>query len=356
MENLNHVKRWPKVSVILVNANMLHHLKRCLPSLYEQQYSNYEVLLVDNHSTDGSVEFVRAEFPAVKVIENEANLGYAAGNNVGFKHADGAYVCVLNPDTHVAPDMLAELVRAMEADPGTGLATSRILLMDQPQSINTCGNEITFTGLTFCRGLNQPMEKYPKHEYVSAVSGAAFLIRRDVLEEIGGFDEDFFTYYEETDLSLRALLAGYKILYAPSSILWHQYAFRYSAQKNYYQERNRYYSLLKTLRFPTLLALLPGLLLSELISWGYSVLKGKDHLASKLRSHLWILKNWKKIMQARKEVQKLRRVPDRAILSHFGYRIGFTQTTRPELARLLETILSPLVYVYGNLVRLVVRW
>jgi len=345
-----------KASVIIVNTNELHHLKRCLPSIFRQRYPDYEVLVVDNASTDGSVEYVAREFPQVRIIRNETNLGYAGANNVGFKHAAGDYIAVLNPDTQVEPDWLKELVIALQADPWAGLATPKILMMDDPGRINTCGNEITFTGLTFCRGLDQLAEKYDQLEVVSAVSGAAFVIKRSVLEQIGGFDESFFIYYEDTDLSLRAMLAGYTCLYVPTSVVYHQYAVRFSPRKYFLLERNRYFSLLKTLRWRTLIVLLPMLLLSELLAWGYALLRGPEHVRSKLRSYVWLIGNRQQILEARSRVQALRRVDDRVLLGRFSHRLTFTQLTNPWMATMLEKIFTPLLLLLGWMARTIVTW
>lgn len=346
----------PKVSVIIVSTNELHHLKRCLPSIFRQRYPDYEVLVVDNASTDGSVEYVAQEFPRAKIIRNGANLGYTGANNVGFKHASGDYIAVLNPDTQVEPDWLRELVIALQADPRAGLATPKILMMDDPTRLNTCGNEITFTGLTFCRGLDQPAEKYNQLEIVSAVSGAAFVIKRSVLEQIGGFDESFFIYYEDTDLSLRAMLAGYVCLYVPSSVVYHQYTLRFSPRKCFLQERNRYFSLIKTLRWRTLIALLPMLLLSELIAWSYVLLQGPEHVRSKLRSYAWLISNRQQVLEARRRVQCLRRVDDRVLLNRFSHRLTFAQLTNPWIATLLGKMFNPLLFPLGRVIRSIVIW
>jgi GT2 family glycosyltransferase len=248
------------------------------------------------------------------------------------------------------------LVIALQTDPCAGLATPKILVMDDSARINTCGNEITFTGLTFCRGLDQPAEKYNQLEIVSAVSGAAFVIKRSVLERIGGFDEAFFIYYEDTDLSLRAMLAGYTCLYVPTSVVYHQYALRFSPRKCFLQERNRYFSLLKTLRWRTLIALLPMLLLSELIAWGYALLRGPEHIRSKLRSYIWLIGNRRQILKARRRVQALRRVDDHMLLDRFGHRLTFTQLTKPWIATMLERILNPLLLLSGRVIRVIVSW
>jgi GT2 family glycosyltransferase len=345
----------PRVSIIIVNTNELHHLKPCLQSIFQQTYPDFEALLVDNASTDGSLEYVREAYPSVKIIRNKTNLGYAGANNVGFKHASGELVAVLNPDTRVNPDWLIELVPFMQ-DQQIGLATPKILLLDRPDLINTCGNQVTYSGLTFCRGLAQPMDRFSVPEIVSAVSGAAFVIKKSLLEKIGGFDESFFLYYEETDLSLRAALAGKSCLYVPTAIVYHQYTFRFSPWKAFYLERNRLFCLLKTFRWRTLLALLPSLLIAEIVAWGYAFLHGPGHLFQKFRTYTWLIANRSQVLEARRCVQALRRVSDRDILEHFDYRLNFTWTTRPWLATLLDLTLNPLLFLFGRLSRIIVTF
>lgn len=346
----------PLVSIILVGHNSLSDLQRCLPTLARQRYDQCEILFVDNASTDGSVDYVMREFPNAKIIHNSINRGYAGANNVGFQQARGEYIAVLNPDTEVHADWLREMVLALQAHPSAGLATPQILIMEQPSRVNTCGNDVTLTGLTFCRGLDQAAGTYSQVERVAAVSGAAFMIRRAVVEEIGGFDEEFFLYFEETDLSLRAGLAGYDCLYVPTAVVLHDYDFRFSADKCYWQERNRYYSLLKTLRWATLLVLLPSLLLSEIIAWGYAGLQGRAHLRSKLNSYSWLFSHRVQISEARSAVQRLRRVNDRVLLRGFNHRLSFTRTVNARVAHVLDVTVNPLLLVLGLLSRAIVRW
>jgi len=346
----------PKASIVIVNFNMLHNLKKCLPSILNQHFSDFEVILVDNASTDGSIEFLEREFPGVQIIRNEENLGYSGGNNVGFKYASGDYVAVLNPDTKLEPDWLLHIIMALDADPQAGLAASKILMMDNPTRINTCGLNITYTGLSFCRGLGEPADRYSKPEVIFGVSGSAFVIRRRVLEEIGGFDESFFMYYEDTDLSLRANLAGYKCLYVPSAVVYHQYLFKFSPQKCYMQERNRYFSLIKTFHWQTLILLIPTFFISEVLAWGYALLQGAEHLRSKYQSLAWLVANRGEVLAARNQVQRLRRVSDKTLLNRFCYRLSFTDTTHAWLAGILATLINPGVFLWGWVCRTLVFW
>ncbi len=346
----------PRVCIVIVNTNELHHLRKCLPAIYAQDYSNFEVLIVDNVSTDGSLEWVAANFPAARIVRNKSNLGYAGANNVGFDNATGDYVAVLNPDTQVEPAWLKELVGALEADPAAGLATPKIVHMNRPEFLNSCGNEISITGLTFCRGLDQPVSAFSKPEKLSAISGAAFVIRRDVLARIGGFDESFFIYYEDTDLSIRALIAGYDLLYVPTAVVKHLYIFKFSPRKCLFQERNRYSSLLKNLRWPTLLILTPALMLSELIVWGYLCLRGPAHMWAKLKSYFAVLGSAGRILSERKKIQTLRRARDRDITARFGRTLTLAQTASPWIANLASAIFNPLLYLSWAVSRALIWW
>ncbi|MDX1946100.1 MAG: glycosyltransferase [Pirellulaceae bacterium] len=346
----------PLVSIVIVNTNELHHLRRCLPAIARQHYRHYEVLIVDNASTDGSLEWVAAEFPPFRIVRNEQNLGYAGANNVGFEHAEGELIAVLNPDTEVDADWLTEIVAALEANPRAGLATPKVVQMDRPDRINACGNDVTFTGLTFCRGLDRRIDEFAIPERVPAVSGAAFVIRKEVLDEIGPFDESFFVYFEDTDLSLRALLAGYECLYVPTAWVKHKYIFKLSPRKCYFQERNRYVALLRLFRWPTLLALLPALLLSEVIVWGYLLSRGPRTMWAKLRSYFAVLAALPGIVRQRGRVQSLRRVRDRDILAQFGRRLSLAQTSGPLIRVAAETIFNPLIALCAAIPRAVVWW
>ncbi|MCI0358016.1 MAG: glycosyltransferase family 2 protein [Planctomycetaceae bacterium] len=348
--------RWPLVSIVVVNTNELHHLRRCLPALDRQRYPQIEIIVVDNASTDGSVAWIEEHFPHVRIVRNERNLGYAGANNVGFEQARGELIAVLNPDTEVDPDWLAEIAQALESNPRAGLATPKIVQMDRPERINACGNDVTFTGLTFCRGLDQPAQAYDVADAVAAVSGAAFVIRKQVLDEIGPFDESFFVYFEDTDLSLRAILAGYECLFVPRAIVRHKYLFKLSPRKCFFQERNRYVALLRLFRRPTLVALLPALLLSELIVWGYLLMRGPRVMWAKFTSYFAVLAAAGQIVRQRRRVQALRRVSDREILAHFGSRLTLAQTASPWLRNAAEALLNPLLFAVATLTRLVVRW
>ena len=317
-----------KASVIIVNYEGRADLEDCLPSVCNQSIDDYEVILVDNHSDDGSVAYVRDEFPEVRVIVNDENRWYAGGNNDGLAVAGGEYLVMLNPDVEVDYEWLEQLLAPFEDDDvaGTvGLTTSRIVKFDDRSTLNTCGNRAHYTGLGFCRGLDEPVGSYPERETVPAVSGSAFAMRRDVYEAIGGFDETFEMYYEDLDLSWQARLAGYDILYVPESVVYHKYELEIPDWKLFNMERNRYLILLKHLRRETLLRLLPGLLLTELLVWVYAALNGPAGLRKKAASWGWLWANREHVRQLRRETQERRERPDEELVDEMDVGIPLDQ-------------------------------
>lgn len=351
----------PKVSVIIVNYNGLAHLEACLTSVFAQAYPNFQVIVVDNGSTDGSAEFVEHHFPEVKVVRTGVNLGFGCASNLGAQ-ADiafptrGEYLAFLNPDTVVEPNWLEPLVQALEHNVSEsptaseapmdeiGLATAKILLHSQPDRINTCGNEVHFVGFPACRGWMLPSHKLMSTEDVFSVSGAAFVIRRVVFDKIGGFDGRFFLYLEDNDLSWRARLAGYRSICVPDSLVYHKYEPNFDQDKFFYLERNRYVMLCKNLYWRTLWLLLPALILAEVIAWGYAMLQGKAHMRAKLRAYqsLWTLRE--EVMERRRTVQAYRQVSDRDILRHCTYRPSYNLAYAGRIAELAGAVFNPLFF------------
>lgn len=280
----------PSVSVIVVGYNSRSYLDACFAALVRQRYAGeVEVLFVDNASRDGSADYVAGAFPGVRVVETGANLGYAGGNNFGAARARGSVLVFLNPDTEVAPGWLAALVRPLVADPTIGLTTSKVLMMHQRATINTCGNDVSLAGIAWCRGLGQPASAYAEDADVPAVSGSAFATLADLFRRLGGFDERFFMYLEDTDLSWRARVAGYRCRYVADSVVYHDYRLGFSPWKLGLIERNRYRMLGKHLSLRGIVALSPALAAAEVVTWGYAALRGPKCLLAKAHATAWAL-------------------------------------------------------------------
>ncbi len=207
--------------VIVLNWNGWTWLDGCLEALSVQTLPPSEIVVVDNASTDDSVEWVRAHHPRVQVVALSGNLGFAAGNNRGAAGAETDALVFLNNDTVVAPGWLEALVRAAEADPARGLVTSRLVYLDRPDVIDSAGDGYLRCGGGFKYGHGQPAAGWTESREVFGACGAAFLIRRPLFEAIGGFDEAFFMVYEDVDLSYRARLRGARVWYAADAVVRH---------------------------------------------------------------------------------------------------------------------------------------
>lgn len=320
-----------RTSVIIVSYNSCAYLAACIKSVASQLESDDELIVVDNGSSDGSADLVHDRFGWVRLLRGE-NVGYAGGNNRGAALAQGRYLVFLNPDTRLAPGALAALIAPLAQPDDVALTTACIVHMTQPNMINACGNTIHYTGLTYCRGAGQPRTAYTTACDVDAVSGAAFAIRREVFAELGGFDETFFLYVEDTDLSWRARLGGYRIRYVPQAVVEHAYTMNYTPTKAYYVDRNRHLMLLKNVQRETYLRLLPGLLLSEVITWAFLLLKGPRYWGVKLKVYGAL---WWKYRELRATTGISNRPPSKT------YQLELEPMVIPMVARLIEMVLNP---------------
>jgi len=209
------------VSVIVLSWNSRQRIGDCLASLLALESPAVELIVVDNASADETVTFVRQSFPGVTVVALDKNLGYAGGNNAGAAVARGKYLAFLNDDTTVEKRWLSELVAVAEADASVGLVTSQIVYRDRPDVLDSAGDGYLRSGGAFKHHHGQSVDDAPTTREVFGACGAAFLIRRDLFESIGGFDEEFFMVYEDVDLSYRARLRGATCRYTASALVHH---------------------------------------------------------------------------------------------------------------------------------------
>lgn len=208
-----------KVTIIIPNYNGLAFMEHCMKALDHQNFKDFSVLVVDNGSTDGSVEWLKEHgIPAVFL---KTNTGFSGAVNVGIKKAATPYVILLNNDTKADPDYVGELVRAMEASPKIFSVSSRMIQMYHPDLMDDAGDMYSVLGWAYQRGVGQPLERYDKpFKIFSACAGAA-IYRRQVFEEIGYFDEMHFAYLEDIDVGYRAKLYGYDNVYCPTARIFH---------------------------------------------------------------------------------------------------------------------------------------
>jgi GT2 family glycosyltransferase len=237
-------------SVVILNWNGRDLLGECIESVLAQTFSGYEILVVDNGSTDGSVEMLRARWEGnIRIVALSANLGYAGGNNAGIRTAGGRYVVLLNNDTAVDPGWLAALSRAVHRHPEAGMFTPKILNYYRRDEIDNTGHVIYPDGLARGRHrMERDDGRFDDEEEALWPSGCAGVYRKEMLDEIGLLDETFFAYGEDVDLGLRARWAGWRCYYVPDALVYHKYSATtgaYSPQKVFLVERNRLWILLK---------------------------------------------------------------------------------------------------------------
>jgi len=308
-----------KVSIIIPNWNGKRFLKMCLSSLDKLTYPNYEIVVVDNGSKDGSREYVKRYFPFVRLIENKENLGYAGGANLGIKNSFGDYVLILNNDVEVEPNFLTILVERLESSSKIACVQPKICTYDNREILDAVGSFLTSSGFLyhFGRLKKASLSQYNQVREIYSAKGAAMLLRRDVLDRIGLFDDDFFAYFEETDLCHRVWLAGYRVVYEPKAVIYHVVAgtslkFFVGAPMLYFSLRNRICSFLKNYETFNLIKLL---LITLLIYFGMSLVYLATFkfslVLAVIKAVFWNFKNLPKTLKKRKFVQeKVRRISD----------------------------------------------
>jgi GT2 family glycosyltransferase len=275
-----------------------------------------EIILVDNGSRDGSVEFVREQFPAVRLLALDENLGFTGGNNRGVAEARGEWLAFLNNDTVADPQWLARLGHTLASDPAIGLVTSRIVYMDDPMTIDSAGDGYLRAGGAFKRGHGQPATRYEAAGPVFGACGAACMIRRTLFETLGGFDPAFFMAFEDVDLSYGVQLTGHDCRYVPDAIVHHAGSAslgRLSDGAVFYGQRNLEWVYVKNTPWPLLLRSFPSHILYSAAAGLYFARSG--NFAAFLRAKWSAMKGLPTILAHRRSRQRLRTASSRRLWS-----------------------------------------
>jgi len=264
----------PYLISVILNTNRREDTLECLASLERGTYQNHHQMVLDNRSTDGSVEAIRSRFPAAQIIQLADNRGYAGNNNVGIEAAlaQGAeWVFVLNEDTVLAPDCLAKLVEMGESDPQIGILGPMVYHYDEPDIIQSAGGRLGRGWESLHLAVDEPDRgQFVQPHAVVWVSGCGIMVRGAVIQQVGAIDERYFYYWEETEWCLRAGRAGWRIMHVPQAKLWHkgvQRDHRPQPPVTYYATRNRLLTLSKHHAPPIAWVLAWGQLLRTLTSW-----------------------------------------------------------------------------------------
>jgi GT2 family glycosyltransferase len=261
----------PLVTLITINLNGRAHLGPFLQSVLAQDYSrdSLEVIVVDNGSSDGSVDFIRAEHPAVRVLANDENVGFARANNQAAETATGHYLALLNNDMRLEPSWVRRMVACLEEAPSDVVCAGSLILNWDGSLIDFGGATLAFNGIGFQKHAQAPLDAapLPRREAMLFACGGALMVERDVYLETGGFDEDYFAYLEDVDFGWRLWVLGFRVLFCPEAVVYH----RHNATSNQFDsyrkavliERNALYSMIKNYNDASLSAVLaPSLLLA----------------------------------------------------------------------------------------------
>ena len=317
-----------RVTVVIVNWNGKDLLSECLESLRRQAYTRFATVLVDNGSQDGSAGFVKKNYPEVKMIALSQNLGFAAANNLVLRDVQTDYVALLNNDTVPDEHWLESLVTALKTHPEAGFAASKMLFYHQPDVVDRAGDAYTRAGTALLRGRGAKADRYNNQDWVFGACAGAALYRNSMLEDIGLFDEDFFLLYEDVDLSFRAQLKGYRCLFVPEAVVYHQGSHSIvhdSPMSVYYSHRNLEWVYVQNMPARLILRTIFLHIIFNMAAFCYFATHGRgmDYLRAKKDA----IKDLKRVLKKRRQIQGGRAVDD-------AYILGLLD--RPELLRRLK--------------------
>ena len=312
----------PFVSIIILNFNAGDLLLECVSSLVKTNYKNYEIIVVDNASLDNSQKKCKEKFCNIRLIENEQNLGYCEGNNIGIRQASGQYIMILNPDTIVEPNCINELLLAYNKY-GDGLYQPKILDNENHDTFISSGNFVNSLGFGYSRGKGKvDFGQYDTDQDIGYASGTCLFTSSKILKKIGNFDPFLFAYHDDLDLGWRARILGIKSYYVFKSIVYHPlegYSFKLNGFKMYLLERNRIYCILKNYSTGSIIRIGFILLLVDLLVTIY--LLKKRFFWVKIKANLNIIRNIKKIQKNKKIIQENRNLSDKEVMDFFSEQI-----------------------------------
>jgi GT2 family glycosyltransferase len=326
----------PAVTAVLLGYGPEPWLEEAVRAALGSTGVDVDVVVVDNGCTSGVIDLVKG-LDGVRVDVPDSNTGYSGGCDRGAALASGTYLAFVNSDAIVSPSALSRLAD-VAAEPGVGLAMGSIRLADSPQEMNTAGNPVHFTGLSWAGGFGEPAAQHAVRRQVTAGSGCCFVIRRDLWEDLGGFAPEYFAYHEDTELSLRLWQRGLSVEYVPDAVVAHHYEFSRNERKLYLLERNRIVLLLTTYQRRSLLVLAPMLALTELLMLATAIIGGWGR--AKLRGWLWLCRNSGWVRARRALIQAERTVPDAVIARRLTAQIDPANVAAPPGVGLLNAVMS----------------
>lgn len=273
------------VTIIIPNYNGINFIKTCLDSLLKQTYNDFKTIVIDNGSTDGSVNYIRENYPEIELIQLEMNYGFDRAVNVGIKHSDTPYLILLNNDTEVEQNFVFELVKSIDKSKKIFSVSSKMINFTDRTIMDDAGDLYSIIGWGFQRGVGQQVERFNKGCGIFSSCAGAAIYRREVFDIIGNFDEDFFAYLEDIDIGYRAKIFGYQNKYCPSAVVYHvgsgTSGSKYNTFKVKLSARNSIYLNYKNMPFLQLLLNLIPLMAGYIVKliFFHRIGYGKDYLA-----------------------------------------------------------------------------
>ena len=333
----------PLVSIIILNYNAGNLLLNCVDSVFKSTYPNFEVLVVDNISTDNSHIVCKEKFEKIHLIKNKENLGYCEGNNVGIRNANGEFIVILNPDTIVEPNWLNHLMSAYSKF-GEGLYQPKFFSLNEKLVLQSTGNMLHIFGFGFARDKGKADdEKIKSVEKINYASGTCLFTSKIVLDKVGLLDPFLFLYHDDLDLGWRAAQIGINSFYVPQSIIYHaeSYSIKWSSKKFYWLERNRKYCLLTHYSKETYAKMRLSLFLVDVCVWLFYLSKG--FLGAKIKAELDIFRNRKAIKIKYNQLEKIKIISDKELIKKFPDEIFVPKNvSEPIFNQLFNNILSAL--------------
>ncbi|MCF7820478.1 MAG: glycosyltransferase family 2 protein [Candidatus Pacebacteria bacterium] len=346
-----------KVGVILVNYKdyARRFLKDCRDSLLSQTYNNFQVYIIDNASSDESYSYLKNNYPEAKILKREDG-SYSAANNLGAREAISdacKYLFICNMDTVLDKDCILELVKKSQEKEDEAILQAKIYLHEngkKTNKLNTLGNDFNFLGFGLVRGYGKREEElYFKQREFTYASGCALILTSALFEKIGGYNELFYMYHDDIELSLKARLLGHDIALANKAIIYHKYEMSRSLNMLYFMERNRLLTILLFYKVRTLVLILPALLILELGLIIYSIFNNWFKVKLKALAYFLSFKNIATIRRERRKMQALRLVSEKELTSSF---VGYLKfDNKPSF---LTKAISPLLNIYWQLIKKII--
>ena len=307
----------PKISVIIVNWNGKHFLDACLGALRRQTFRDFEAILVDNGSTDGSAEFVRTHFPEIQLLPLDDNRGFTGGNIAGYELATGELIALLNNDTEAHPAWLEQIARAGLQFPHAGSFASKMMYFDKRDRIENCGFSVGSSCTTEDLGRDQTDgPRWCQPGPVFGACGGAVAYRRSMLDDVGFLDPDFFMVYEDVDLSFRAQLRGYSCIYIPTAIMFHRYRATLKTKPShqvFYSQRNIEFVYFKNMPMGLILRTCLQRFLYEIAAFIYFTKLGSGLAFLKAKSD--VIRHLPSLWHKRRQIQANRSIADEQLLA-----------------------------------------